>query len=437
MNVDCVQLQSCEEVERQATPRVQGCLWADSCKRQSQKLIFQDNRWCEAVWIVFCFCLVVGLSGCNGAQLGSSTNTDKPAVLISLTCSSLSMSGSGSDPCTLTLNTAAPSGGLNVSLSASNAAVTLPATVKIPASAESAVFTAAVTPVASAQWVTLTASAQGTQVSFVLQLNSSAPAITWPAPEAIAYGTALSSTQLNATASVVGTFAYLPAAGAVLEPGTHTLTVIFTPTNTTDYTSATANVALTVNAATSELSINPTSIGFGTVALNSSATQILVFTSTGTASVTVNSAVVTGTGFTLSSLKYPLVLTPGQTANLGVQFDPITAGKVTGSITVTSTSGNGTTSLISLSGTGMTTSYVVQLNWDAPVSSEDPVAGYNLYRSTSGVNAYQLLSSVASTVTAYADNTAQRGKSYDYEVKSVDSEGVESDPAGPITVTIP
>src|SRR6185295_15847223 len=37
-----------------------------------------------------------------------------------------------------------------------------------------------------------------------------APVITWPAPPAITYGTALGPTQLNATANVPGTFAYSP-----------------------------------------------------------------------------------------------------------------------------------------------------------------------------------------------------------------------------------
>ena len=49
------------------------------------------------------------------------------------------------------------------------------------------------------------------------------PTITWPAPAAITYGTALSSTQLNATANLAGTFAYTPTAGTVLTAGSHTL----------------------------------------------------------------------------------------------------------------------------------------------------------------------------------------------------------------------
>jgi hypothetical protein len=41
----------------------------------------------------------------------------------------------------------------------------------------------------------------------------------------------LSPTQLNATANVAGTFAYSPAGGAVLQPGSNTLNVTFTPSS--------------------------------------------------------------------------------------------------------------------------------------------------------------------------------------------------------------
>jgi hypothetical protein len=66
----------------------------------------------------------------------------------------------------------------------------------------------------------------------------------------------LSSTQLNATASVAGTFTYTPAAGTVLKPGTQTLSAVFTPTNTT-YSAATATVQLTVNQGTPVITWGP------------------------------------------------------------------------------------------------------------------------------------------------------------------------------------
>ena len=80
------------------------------------------------------------------------------------------------------------------------------------------------------------------------------PKITWSNPVDIFYGTALDSTQLDAYASdpvsgytVDGSFHYDPAAGTVLGGGTHTLSTIFTPTDTASYTTASASVSITVN----------------------------------------------------------------------------------------------------------------------------------------------------------------------------------------------
>ena len=74
------------------------------------------------------------------------------------------------------------------------------------------------------------------------------PVITWPAPAAITQGTALSTIQLKATASVPGAFVYTPAAGTVLATGTHTLSLTFTPADTTRYNTTKASTSLTVNA---------------------------------------------------------------------------------------------------------------------------------------------------------------------------------------------
>ena len=65
----------------------------------------------------------------------------------------------------------------------------------------------------------------------------------WATPADITYGTALSATQLNATANVPGTFVYTPLAGTVLNAGAgQTLSVTFTPTDAANYTTATKTV---------------------------------------------------------------------------------------------------------------------------------------------------------------------------------------------------
>ncbi len=101
------------------------------------------------------------------------------------------------------------------------------------------------TPTDTTDYTTATAS-----VTLTVNLASivkTTPTITWAAPAAITNPTPLSASQLNATASVTGTFVYSPAAGIVLAAGTQMLSVTFTPVDTTDYTTATAAVPLTVN----------------------------------------------------------------------------------------------------------------------------------------------------------------------------------------------
>jgi hypothetical protein len=98
-----------------------------------------------------------------------------------------------------------------------------------------------------------------------LAVNKLTPTVTWGKLASIAYGTALSSTELDATASTTGTFTYSPAAGTILTAGQHTLSVTFTPANTIDYVSKTATVTLTVNKASPSVSwATPTPIVYGT-----------------------------------------------------------------------------------------------------------------------------------------------------------------------------
>ncbi|MGA2886472.1 MAG: hypothetical protein ABSE51_00355 [Terracidiphilus sp.] len=110
------------------------------------------------------------------------------------------------------------------------------------------------------------------QAAVPISVSRGKAAITWPKPDPITYGTPLSATQLNATASVAGKFVYLPGEGAVLSAGTHTPSVTFTPEDTTNYTAARAAVSLTVTRATPAVSWQaPDAIAYGTAL---SATQL-------------------------------------------------------------------------------------------------------------------------------------------------------------------
>jgi hypothetical protein len=87
-------------------------------------------------------------------------------------------------------------------------------------------------------------------------VSKATPTITWVSPAPIMYGTALSATQLDATANVAGNFVFSPASGQVLNAGAQTLSVTFTPSNTTDYAVAKSTVTLTVNQITTTLSLS-------------------------------------------------------------------------------------------------------------------------------------------------------------------------------------
>jgi hypothetical protein len=104
-----------------------------------------------------------------------------------------------------------------------------------------------------------------TFVNGTLTITKGTPIPTWATPSSITYGTALSGAQLNATASVPGTFAYSPAAGTLLSAGTQTLSVTFTPTDAANYTNGTGSVTLVVTRATATVAVtstlNPSSFG--------------------------------------------------------------------------------------------------------------------------------------------------------------------------------
>ena len=244
-----------------------------------------------------------------------------------------------------------------------------------------------------------------------LTVNQAVPVLSWAAPAPITYGTALSATQLDAAANVPGAFAYSPSASSVLSAGSHTLSVTFTPTDATDYATATASVTLTVNQAVpvmswaapapitygtalsvTQLSANANVPGdfayvpsLGTMLSSGSHTLSVTFTPTDTAdnatatasvTLTVNQAVPVLSWAAPAPITYGTVLSTTQlnaTANVPGSFayspSPgrmLLAGSQTLSVTFTPTEGTNYTTT-----TGTVTLTVNQavpvLSWAAPV----------------------------------------------------------------------
>jgi subtilisin family serine protease len=112
------------------------------------------------------------------------------------------------------------------------------------------------TPIDTANYNVVTASRQ-------IVVSKATPVITWANPAAITYGTPLGANQLNATASVEGTYAYSPVAGTILGAGPRSLSVTFTPTDAANYGTATKSVSLTVNKASLTVTVQAASKTYG------------------------------------------------------------------------------------------------------------------------------------------------------------------------------
>ncbi|HEX4039285.1 MAG TPA: choice-of-anchor D domain-containing protein [Acidobacteriaceae bacterium] len=385
----------------------------------------------------------------------SAGNGSVQSALSALSCASSSETGAASDVCTVILTAAAPSGGLAVSLASNNSAVTVPASVTVPAGSITASFTATTAAVTSAQTATLTASAGGVSRTFAISLTS--------APAALSALSCASSSETGAASDVctVTLTTAAPSGGlavslasnnsAVTVPASVTvpagsITASFTATTAAVTSAQTATLtasaggtsnsfALQLKAYVATLSVSGSSIAFGNVSLNTPATQPVTLTASGTAPVTVSNGTLSGTGFSMSGISYPLTLQAGQAATIEVTFDPSAAGAATGAVTLNSNCSMGAMA-IGLTGTGTAATYSVDLSWNAPTSSPDPVAGYRIYRATNG-GSYQLLNSSLNASTSFTDSSVSAGSSYDYEVTSVDADGNESTPSNIYAPAIP
>jgi hypothetical protein len=205
-------------------------------------------------------------------------------------------------PSTITYGTTLSATQLNATSSLAAGTITYsPASGTTP-SAGTQTLSATFTPTDTANYNTATGSAS-------LTVNKATPTITWATPSTITSGTALSATQLNATASVAGTIAYSPASGTTLSAGTQTLSATFTPTDATNYNSASASVSLNV-----------------IVAVPGSPTAITATTANGEATVTFTAPSNPGSS-AITSYTIRATATDGSTVTVNATGSP---AKVTG-----------------------------------------------------------------------------------------------------------
>ena len=191
-----------------------------------------------------------------------------------------------------------------------------------------------------------------------------------------------------------------------------------------------ATVTLSGTGITRHISLRPISTFFGRNIVGSKSTLPVFLYNTGTGSVTISEATVTGTGFSISGLSLPLTLAAGQDTNFSVTFAPTAAGRVTGSVSIVSNAAN---LLINepLAGTGI---HAVNLSWEASTSL---VAGYNVYRGRVSGGPRRKMNSSLVTETAYTDTAVHTGRTYYYVTTAVDSSGNESAYSNEVQASIP
>lgn len=188
------------------------------------------------------------------------------------------------------------------------------------------------------------------------------------------------------------------------------------------------------SASSATISATPSSLVFGSQVLNTTATQTLKITNTGTAAVSITQDSITGSGFTVG-VTTPINLNAGQSVNIPVVFTPGSSGAVSGSLTLVS---NGATVIsVPLTGTGFAAqAHSVDITWVASTST--PLQGYNVYRSTTSGGPYSKLSPTLSPTTLlFTDTTPVSGKQYFYVVTALNTSGAESSASTQVAVTIP
>ncbi len=109
----------------------------------------------------------------------------------------------------------------------------------------------------------------------------------------------------------------------------------------------------------------------------------------------------------------------------------VTPPHAAGSADVTITNSDGTSASLS---SGFTF-HSINLLWNAPSSSTVTITGYNVYRGPASAGPFGRLNAALVSDTTFSDLTVLGGTTYYYEVKSVDSNGTESAPAGPVPAT--
>jgi hypothetical protein len=181
-----------------------------------------------------------------------------------------------------------------------------------------------------------------------------------------------------------------------------------------------------------QLSLSPSAMNFGNVAVGASKSQTATLTANG-ANVTISSSSLSSAEFALNGLPLPMTLPAGKSTSFSVIFTPQLSGAANASLSIGSTASTVPVSE-SVSGTGISAAaHSVALGWKASTST---VVGYNVYRGTQSGGPYATVAS-ANGGTAFNDGSVQSGQTYYYVVTAVDAAGSESVYSNQVQAVIP
>jgi subtilisin-like proprotein convertase family protein len=234
--------------------------------------------------------------------------------------------------------------------------------------------------------------------------GAASPTLTWANPANITYGTALSGTQLNATAiynstNVPGTFAYSAPAGTHLGAGSsQTLSVTFTPANTNSFLPVTTSVAINVLQAPLTITANSTNKVYG-AALPAFTASYVGFVNGDTAA-SLTTPVALGTAASASSPigAYTITASGATDTNYAIT---LVDGVLTVNPAALTITANNTNKVYGAALPAFTASYVGFVNGDTAASLTTPVTLGTAASASSPAGAYTITASGAAS-TNYA-----------------------------------
>ncbi len=244
----------------------------------------------------------------------------------------------------------------------------------------------------------------------------------------------------------------------ILTPGNNlSMNIAFAPTTT-----ASENGALTISSpdlkspvsvpllgagekAAPALQAIPSTINFGSHALNSSAFQSVTLANTGNVPLTLTSVGFVGAGYSTTGLTPGVSLSPEQRLEFQVWFHPTVSGNFAATL-VASASALPSPLKLAVSGSASTTSassptspapassHSVTLEWNPSASS---VIGYHVYRGGGPGGPYSRITGSMVSALNFKDVEVQSGGRYFYVVTALGADGVESPFSNEVAADIP